>query len=982
MPGTYAAGRTGKNTLLENFYAPRSIRTKLVLIVFAAVAVAMVLAASLSGWRAADRRFQGIQQEIHSVAATLAIAVAPAQSRGEYAEVQKILRAIGRMPRIRYARVIGENRLIAAFGNGVILARDQSLLESASRPGLLTLLTMRTFPLSVPVVLAGREIGEVQVVADVSELRTVLMDSVGSALAAGFLAVLVGLLVALRLEKTLTGPIVALTTAMRTVRERHDYQTRVPRISNDETGHLVDAFNDMLGEIRTRDAALARHRDTLEETVEQRTEELRHATVVAERANAAKSDFLATMSHEIRTPMNGMLVMAEMLNASGLPPRLQRYADVIVTSGRSLLSIINDILDFSKIEAGRMELESIPVDPRRLVDDVTRLFAERAASKVLDLAGFVAADVPKSIAADPVRLNQVLSNLVNNALKFTESGGVTVRLVTEPEARTGASGAGAANEQQGERSALLRFEVVDTGIGIPEDKLDAIFDAFSQADQSTTRKFGGTGIGLAICRRLSEAMGGEIGATSTFGQGTTFTVSAPFAVLEEADSAADASQPDRALQFGKAGSGAGEAANEIVLALRPGPTRAALSAYVSAAGFRPIIAEAAEDFPHATPAAVLAWRGASDDTLRPYRQKGSSTACVVIENFGQSDTRSPCGVPPDATLSWPISASEVEALLVALKAGDLSSLAGETSSARNSTAFARFPGVRVLAADDSAINREVLAEALGRLDIEVVSVCDGLEAVNAVTEDAYDLVFMDGSMPHLDGFEATRRIREAEAAEGRAALPIIALTAHVVGRQAELWRDAGMNDCVTKPFTIDSLQACLRRWLPDRVVDPGEGAKAESGPPQLVDDMVAKREPEGPRDEAKAAQQAEAPELIDASVLDEIRAMQSGDMDLAARVIALYRTHGPEALASLETTLRTGDDLEVAKAAHALKSLSRNIGAVGVADYCEEIEGAAREERLDREAAPLGKLAEALAATLAALPGTEEAAGPRMARQA
>ena len=338
---------------------------------------------------------------------------------------------------------------------------------------------------------------------------------------AALLAALVGIAVALRMQRRITGPIQNLTRAMAEVRESHDFSTQVERKSDDETGIMVDAFNDMLAQIRLRDDHLAQHRANLETTVDERTRDLRVAKEAAESANVAKSEFLATMSHEIRTPMNGMLVMAELISGSELAPRQQRYAEVIVKSGQSLLSIINDILDFSKIEAGSLELERIPVDPGAVIDDVLNLFWERAASNGLDLAGYVSSDVPALIEADPVRLNQVLSNLVNNALKFTETGHVCVIARKSPVQAVDGDG------------LTIEFAVQDTGIGIPQDKISGLFSAFTQADQSTTRKYGGTGLGLAICKKLVRAMGGEIGATSKEGEGSIFSFSVATRSLED-----------------------------------------------------------------------------------------------------------------------------------------------------------------------------------------------------------------------------------------------------------------------------------------------------------------------------------------------------------------------------------------------------------------------------------------------------------------
>ena len=308
----------------------------------------------------------------------------------------------------------------------------------------------------------------------------------------------------------LTQPIRELASVMAEVGAKQDFSRRMPEARRkDEAGVLGEAFNGMIDNIRERDQRIAHHMETLEQTVEDRTRDFRLAKEEAENANAAKSDFLATMSHEIRTPMNGMMVMAEMLASADLSQRHRRYAEIITRSGASLLTIINDILDLSKIEAGKLDLEAVPFSPERMVEDVASLFWEKARSKGLELAVRIAPEVPLQVIGDPTRLNQVVTNLVNNALKFTETGGVTIDLSAEA---------------QGPERAAAHRRSRDTGVGIEASRIGAIFEAFSQADQSTTRKFGGTGLGLTVCRRLIDAMGGEIVVTSEVGKGSIFTV--------------------------------------------------------------------------------------------------------------------------------------------------------------------------------------------------------------------------------------------------------------------------------------------------------------------------------------------------------------------------------------------------------------------------------------------------------------------------
>ena len=910
----------------------------------AAVLGAVALGSLAAAWRDAQSRLDSKREELTAFAGLLATMAGEPMSRGDKAAVARTLTAIGRRADIRYARVSDSAlRSVAEFGTGVVVSRRAGPIDAAPELNPLTTIYLGTYPVTAEIISGGKSFGRLVLIADLSGLRTALIDSLVSSLIAGAFVALIGIAAAFRLQRRLTAPIQRLTAAMQDVRDKRDYERAVPHANNDEIGQMVDAFNAMLTEIRARDRDLVAHRDRLELEVAMRTAEYVAAKDSAEAANAAKSDFLATMSHEIRTPMNGMLVMAELMSVSGLTPRLQRYADVLVKSGQSLLAIINDILDVSKIESGKLTLDVIEVDPRAIIDDVLKLFSERAASKGLDLAGYVSPNVPRRIAADPVRLNQILSNLVNNALKFTDEGGIFVELVTRRDSRSDPT--------------RLVLSVSDSGIGLAKDKIDTIFEAFSQADQSTTRRYGGTGIGLTICRRLAEAMGGAITVQSEEGRGSEFIVDIPLTVIEAAATS------EASLHHGAV----------AMIALADGPSRRALERVAIDCGYEVAFADPAEvtagETAHASvilaevhilerlgsqPPGITA-RAHMLEPVAIARPHMLAPVAIALTRFGSS--RQADGAQngiADASLELPVSTADATALLAACTSGrrGLRALTDITSVAANArAALRRFPGVHILAADDGAVNRELLVEALSRLDVNVTCVENGREALAALKKGRFDLVFMDGSMPVMDGFNSCRAIRAWEKETGRVAMPVIALTAHVVGEQADAWRSAGMNACITKPFTLAALHACLERWL----------APETQTISTATDDRTAT-----PHSQPGAGDDAA---LIDHQILDEMRDMQHVGQDLVARMVALYGEHAPAAFARLTAATSSEDALRVADAAHALKSLSLSIGAIRVASLCGEVEQRTLEQGAEPTGASNDVLGEALDATIAALKG-------------
>lgn len=559
----------------------RSLAGRLALAVTGAVTAALVLAAALSVWREVARYAADKQAALEAVAQVFAHGGARATAAGDADGADASLRAIGKVPSIVYGAIERlDGSVLAEQGIGLRLTRDAA--QDGADLSLLHLLATRSLQATAPIVENGLPVGRVVLIGETDDILGHIWAAAQNAALAALLAVAIGVGVSLYLQRSVTRPLAALARTMEAARLRHDYAQRAPVGGDDEVGALARTFNDLLSAVNERDHRLAAHSAHLEAEVSARTADLSEAKQVADAANAAKSAFLATMSHEIRTPMNGVLVMAELLAGSDLPARQRRYAEVIARSGRSLLAIINDILDFAKVEAGKLELERMPVSPAELADTAVTLFAERARTAGLDLAAEVAPEVPRAILGDPVRLGQVLSNFVSNALKFTEAGHVSVRMAID-------AGDG-----------CLVIAVSDTGIGIPQDKLATIFSAFSQADQSTTRRFGGTGLGLSIAQQIVAAMGGTVAVTSRVGTGSTFSARIPVTVAEPA-------RPVRRREVVPAA---------IVLDAAGPATRAALAAGLGAAGFAPVAPVAPGAAPPPTGSATRppSWRRAAGRT--------------------------------------------------------------------------------------------------------------------------------------------------------------------------------------------------------------------------------------------------------------------------------------------------------------------------------------------------------------------------------
>lgn len=795
-----------------------------------------------------------------------------------------------------------------------------------------------------PIYYDQKIVGSVIIRADLAILKQQVILNILAALIITILAIVFSYLMAHRLQKVISEPIVLLANTMTKVSTSQDYVSTLEKQNDDEIGQLYESFNEMIEQIHKRDEQLSVHREELEKTVELRTTALnlannnlkrfiKEATEAKESALSAaraKSAFLANMSHEIRTPMNGVLGMLDMMRSTELDYSQHDYLETAYGSADALLGIINDILDFSKIEAGKLEMEQIDIKIGVLVEDISTLLASKASKKGIELSCYIDVKLPIVLKGDPVRLRQILMNLLGNAVKFTDKGEAVIHALL-------VSNYGSI--------ARVRFEVRDTGIGIAADVIPTLFTPFTQADGSTTRKFGGTGLGLTISRQLVELMGGELQITSELGQGSCFFFEVDFEISKE--------------QCAEIMTECDDLAGTYALIVDDNKTnRNILKHYLEAWGIDHAEAERGDKAMDKARDAVVAGRpfdiiyldmnmpDINGITLSKVIEADSqirSVHRIMLTSSGHMSEQE-CH---DAFLVGSLTKPYRQAQLLKLTRQAMGlqkeeppiSVRQNVEPKNSENIFGDH--ISILLVEDNVINQKVALAMLKKIGLTATVAENGRLGVEAWESKHYDLILMDCQMPEMSGYEATQSIRQKE--QGTRHITIIAMTANAVEGDREVCLAAGMDDYLSKPINVNTLKKMLLKWLES--TDKKKQSLAEKSSVDEQNDYT---------DEF----------LLNMGTLEQLRMVMEDEFEMLAN------NYIEDATSLVNELLKFTCDMDIEvfiRASHTLKSSSQNLGADRLAELARQLEKHGKDQGFTGTQPLLKKLEKVFQATCEAI---------------